>query len=183
MPLDFPLIGARTAIWLGAELHLFFVAFVVGGAMFLMVVSEWLGLRTGDQRYERLAQETMKVVAIAYSLTAIFGVLFAFVLMGPYQPITNYLFRALYPVWIAYGAFILLETVCMYVYWYTWEPLSRTATGKWTHIGIGVLLNVLGTAVMLLMKAVTGFMNTPPKAIETATLWTMVNNASWWPLN
>ncbi|MEK7876955.1 MAG: cytochrome ubiquinol oxidase subunit I, partial [Pseudomonadota bacterium] len=100
MPLDFPLIGARTAIWLVAQLHLFFAAFVLGAPIFI-VVSEWLGLRTGDPRYERLAQETMKVVAIAYSLTAIFGVMFAFVLMGPYQPITNYLFRALYPVWVA----------------------------------------------------------------------------------
>jgi len=182
MPLDFPLIGARTAIWLVAQLHLFFAAFVLGAPIFI-VISEWLGLRTGDQRYERLAQETMKVVAIAYSLTAIFGVLFAFVLMGPYQPITNYLFKALYPVWVAYGAFILLETVCMYVYWYTWKPLSRTAAGKWAHIGIGVLLNALGTAVMLLMNAVTGFMNTPPKGIESATLWAMIDNATWWPLN
>ena len=96
MPLDFPLNGARTAIWLVAQLHLFFAAFVLGAPIFI-VVAEWLGLRTGDPRYERLAQETMKVVAIAYSLTAIFGVLFAFVLMGPYQPITNYLFKALYP--------------------------------------------------------------------------------------
>lgn len=182
MPLDFPLIGARSAVWLTAQLHLFFAAFVLGAPIFI-VVSEWLGLRTGDHRYERLAKETTKVVAIAYSLTAVFGVLFAFVLMGPYQPVTNYLFKALYPVWALYGAFILLETVCMYLYWYTWEPLSRTATGKWTHIGIGVLLNVLGTAVMLLMNAVTGFMNTPPKAIEGASLWAMVNTASWWPFN
>src|SRR3990172_671119 len=169
MPLDFPLIGARTAIWLVAQLHLFFAAFVLGAPIFI-VVSEWLGLRTGDRRYERLAKETMKVVAIAYSLTAVFGVLFAFVLMGPYQPITNYLFKALYPVWVLYGAFILLETVCMYLYWYTWDPLNRSVAGKWTHIGIGILLNALGTVLMLLMNAVTGFMNTPPKPVEGASL-------------
>jgi len=182
MPLDIPILGARTALWLVAQLHLFFAAFVLGAPIFI-VISEYLGLRTKDERYERLAKETMKVVAIAYSLTAIFGVLFAFVLMGPYQPITNYLFKALYPVWALYGLFILLETVCMYVYWYTWEPLSKTAARKWAHIGIGVLLNVLGTIVMLLMNAVGGFMNTPPKEIETASLWAMINNATWWPLN
>jgi hypothetical protein len=182
MPLDIPLIGARTALWLVAQLHLFLAAFVLGAPIFI-VVSEWLGLRTRDARYERLAKETMKVVAIAYSFTAIFGVLFAFVLMGPYQPITNYLFKALYPVWVLYGVFILLETICMYVYWYSWESLGRSAAGKWTHIGIGILLNVLGTVVMLLMNAVTGFMNTPPKPIESASLWTMINNAAWWPLN
>jgi len=182
MPVDVPLIGARTALWLAAQLHLFLAAFVLGAPIFI-VISEWLGLRTKDPRYERLAKETMKVVAIAYSLTAIFGVLFAFALMGPYQPITNYLFKALYPVWILYGMFILLETLCMYLYWYTWEPLSRSPAGKWAHIGIGVLLNLLGTVVMLLMNAVTGFMNTPPKPFEGASLWAMVDNAAWWPLN
>ncbi len=182
MPLDIPLLGARTALWLMAQLHLFLAAFVLGAPIFI-VISEWLGLHTGDPRYERLAKETMKVVAIAYSLTAIFGVLFTLVLMGPYQPITNYLLRTLYPVWALYGLFILLETICMYLYWYTWEPLSRTAAHKRLHIGTGVLLNVLGTVVMALMNAVAGFMNTPPKAIETASLWELVNNAAWWPLN
>lgn len=182
MPLDVPLIGARTAIWLAAQLHLFLAAFVLGAPIFI-VICEWLGLRTGDRRYERLAKETMKVVAIAYSLTAVFGVLFAFVLMGPYQPVTNYLFQVLYPVWALYGVLILLETVCMYVYWYTWEPLSRSRSGKWTHIGIGVLLNVLGTVLMLLMNAVTGLMNTPPRPLEGASLWAMIDNAAWWPLN
>ncbi len=182
MPIDIPILGARTALWLVAQLHLFFAAFVLGAPIFI-VISEYLGLRTKDQRYERLAQETMKVVAIAYSLTAIFGVLFAFVLMGPYQSLANYLFKTLYPVWALYGLFILLETVCMYLYWYTWEPLSQTVTQKWVHIGLGVLLNILGTVVMLLMNAVGGFMNTPPKEIEAAGLWEMVNNAAWWPLN
>ena len=182
MPVDIPLLGARTALWLVAQLHLFFAAFVLGAPIFI-VFCEYLGMRTRDARYERLARETSKVVAIAYSLTAIFGVLFAFVLMGPYQPITNYLFKALYPVWALYGLFILLETLCMYVYWYTWEPLARTPARKRAHIGIGILLNVLGTVVMLLMNAVGGFMNTPPRPLETASLWAMVNNASWWPLN
>lgn len=182
MPVDIPLLGARTAIWLAAQLHLFFAAFVLGAPIFI-VIAEWLGLRTGDRRYERLAKETMKVVVIAYSLTAVFGVLFTLVLMGPYQPVTNYLFRVLYPVWALYGIFILLETVCLYLYWYTWEPLSRSPTGKWTHLGIGVALNVLGTVLMLLMNAVTGLMNTPPKPLADAGLWTMIDNASWWPLN
>ncbi len=182
MPVDIPGLGARNALWLVAQLHLFFAAFVLGAPIFI-VISEYLGLRTQDQRYERLAQETMKVVAIAYSLTAIFGVLFAFVLMGPYQPLTNYLFKTLYPLWTLYGLFILLETVCMYLYWYTWGPLSKTPGRKWAHISLGVLLNILGTIVMLLMNAVGGFMNTPPKEIEAASLWEMVNNAAWWPLN
>jgi cytochrome bd-type quinol oxidase subunit 1 len=182
MPLDFPWFGARTILWLVAQLHLFFAAFILGAPIFI-VISEYLGLRTRNPHYERLAKETMKVVAIAYSFTAVLGVLFAFVLMGPYQPLTNYLFKTLYPVWALYGLSIFLEIVCMYLYWYTWEPLSRTPSRKAAHILIGILLNLLGTFVMFLMNAVSGFMNTPPKEIATASLWAMVNNPTWWPLN
>lgn len=182
MPVDIPILGARNALWLVAQIHLFFGAFVLGAPIFI-VVSEWLGLRTQDPRYERLAKETMKVVAIAYSFTAIFGVLFVFVLMGPYQSITNYLFKTFYPVWALYGLFIFLETACMYVYWYSWGLLSQTQSRKRVHLGIGVLLNVLGTVLMFLMNAVSGFMNAPPENVETASLWQLVSNDLWWPLN
>ncbi len=179
MPIDVPVIGARSALWLTAQVHLYFAAFVLGAPIFI-VICEYLGLRTGDGRYERLARETMKVVAIAYSLTALTGVLFSFVLMGPYQQITNYLFRAFYPVWALYGLLIVIETILMYVYWYSWEPLSKR---KRAHIALGVALNVVGTVVMLLINAIGAFMLTPPASPDRAGLWTLVNTASWWPLN
>ncbi|MBI4277137.1 MAG: cytochrome ubiquinol oxidase subunit I, partial [Armatimonadetes bacterium] len=179
MPVDIPVVGARSALWLAAQIHLYFAAFVLGAPIFI-VVCEYLGIRTGDARYERLAKETMKVVAIAYSLTALTGVLFSFILMGPYQRITNYLFRTFYPVWGLYGLLIVVETVLMYVYWYSWEPLSRRKT---LHMAIGVLLNIVGTVVMLLVNAIGAFMLTPPANPDRASLWALVNNASWWPLN
>lgn len=182
MPLDIPFIGARSALWVAAQLHLFFAAFVLGAPIFI-VICEYLGLHTKDPRYERLAKETTKVVTIAYSLTALSGVLFTFVLMGPYQRITTYLFRSFYPIWGLYGMLILIETVIMYVYWYTWGPLNRTTRWKALHIGIGVLLNVVGTVVMMLMNAVGAFMLTPTPDPQNANLWTLVNNPSWWPLN
>ena len=118
MPIDIPPFGARTVIWLFAQQHLYFAAFVLGAPIFILI-SEYLGLRTKDPRYERLARETMKIVAVAYSITAILGVLFTFVLMGPYQGFTNYLMVQFYPVFFAYGLLILLESTLMYAYWYS----------------------------------------------------------------
>ncbi|HUP02100.1 MAG TPA: hypothetical protein VM737_11340, partial [Gemmatimonadota bacterium] len=40
---DFPLIGSRTAVWIAAQVHLMFAAFVLGVPMFA-VVSEAIGL-------------------------------------------------------------------------------------------------------------------------------------------
>jgi hypothetical protein len=181
MAFDIPPFGARTVLWVVAQLHLFFAAFILGAPIFI-VVCEYLGMRRRDARYERLARETMKAVGIAYSFTAIFGVLFAFVLMGPFQASTNYIMNRFFPVFGAYGVLILVESTVMYAYWYSWEAMNTPRRKRW-HIALGVLLNVVGTTVMLLMNAVSAFMLTPPEALETASLWDLLSNPSWSGLN
>lgn len=179
MPIDIPPFGARSVVWIVAELHLLLAAFILGAPIFV-VVCEWLGQRTGDARYERLAKETMKAVTIAYSLTAIVGAAFLILLVGPYQRFTGQLMVLFAPVFGLYAALIFLENLLMYVYWYSWKPLARH---KGWHITIGLALNVTGTVVMLLMNAVGSFMLTPPESAQTASLWEAINNASWSGLN
>ncbi len=134
----------------------------------------------GDGRFERLAHETMKVVTIAYSITAISGAMLALVLMGSYGPLMSHLFAKLGPVFGFYGILILVETMLMYVYWYSWRPLAGR---KSLHISIGVTLNIVGTATMFLMNAVGSYMLTPPEVLEGATVWELVANPSWSGLN
>lgn len=231
MPLDVPIIGARSALWIAAQLHLYLAAFVLGAPIFI-VVCEYLGTpqgsrnwrirvplgvalvvlallalmfastlidriiillaasllmalllfmgATGDYRYERLARETMKVVTIGYSLTALSGAAFAFVLMGSYSAVMTELFQRFGPVFGLYVLLFFVETIVMYLYWYTWKPLAGR---KSLHLTIGVGLNVVGTLVMMLMNAVGAFMLTPPESPETASLWSLVNNATWSGLN
>ena len=179
MPIDVPVIGARSLLWLVAQIHLYFAAFVLGAPIFI-VVCEWLGRRRGDLRYERLARETMKVVAIAYSFTALFGAAFAFVLMGPYNVVATHLLKRMGPVFGLYVGLIIVETLLMYLYWYSWKPLAQR---KRLHISIGVALNVVGTVVMMLMNAVGSYMLTPPKNAETAGLWALIDNDTFSGLN
>lgn len=179
MPIDLAPFGARTLVWIGAELHLLFAAFVLGAPIFI-VICEYLGVRLGDPRYERLAKETMKVVLISYSLTALSGALFTFLLLGPYREFSGFLFVRFYSVFALYGLLIVVETLVMYLYWYTWEPLAQR---KALHIGIGIALNLLGTVVMVLMNGVGSFMLTPPEAPDRVSLWALINNPSWLPLN
>src|SRR5206468_2261272 len=49
---DFPLIGSRTAVWIAAEIHLMFAAFVLGVPMFA-VVTELIGIVGKEQRWDR----------------------------------------------------------------------------------------------------------------------------------
>lgn len=177
MPMDVPIIGARAAIWIVAQVHLYFAAFVLGAPIFI-VICEWLGQRRRDPRYERLAKETMKVVSIAYSFTALLGAAFGFLLMGPYHVLGTFLLQQMGAVIALYVVLFIVETALMYLYWYTWEPLAER---KGLHLSIGVALNVVGTLVMVMMNAVGSYMLTPPKNAH-ASLWQRIDNPTFWPL-
>ena len=62
----FPLIGSRVAVWIAAQVHLMFAAFVLGVPMFAVIV-ELVGILVGDRRYDDLAREFTKLVTLAAS--------------------------------------------------------------------------------------------------------------------
>jgi cytochrome bd-type quinol oxidase subunit 1 len=176
----FPLFGNRIIVWILSQIHLNFAAFILGAPIFI-VVSEFIGWRRRDSRYERLAYEMAKVTTMAYSLTALTGGFLVFLLVGLYPKVTTFLFTHFFPVWmILYPTLFILETLLLYLYWYSWDGLRAR---KGLHIGIGVLLNVVGTLTMFAMNGITSFMNTPVKAYADATVWQLMNNFTWWPLN
>ncbi|MEK6682888.1 MAG: cytochrome ubiquinol oxidase subunit I, partial [Nitrospirota bacterium] len=74
--ITFPYIGNRVAIWIISEIHLLFGAFILGTPIFI-VVCEYIGMRTKDMRYERLAKEVTKVTLLCYAFTVLFGGMFA----------------------------------------------------------------------------------------------------------
>src|SRR6058998_1549478 len=80
---EFPVIGARAAVWIAAEVHLMFAAFVLGVPLFA-VVTEAIGIFGKDQRYDRLSKEFTRLLLIAYSATAIWGAVFVFLLATLY---------------------------------------------------------------------------------------------------
>src|SRR5256712_7486486 len=74
---EFPLIGARAAVWIAAEVHLMFAAFVLGVPMFA-VVTEAIGIFGGDERYDRPSKEVTRLVLAADNATAICGAMLVF---------------------------------------------------------------------------------------------------------
>jgi cytochrome bd-type quinol oxidase subunit 1 len=188
---DFPIGGNRAAVWVVAQLHILFAAFILGAPIFV-VVSEILGWKNQDGRYERLAKEVTKVTVILYSMTALTGGLFIFVLLATYPQLTAWLINHFFAVFaVIYPLLFIAETIVLYLYWYTWDALQGPKKGR--HIALGVLLNVIGLATLIVIDGPTSFMNTPVKSAEgldlktfietTATLWDKMNNFSWWPLN
>ena len=67
---DFPVVGGRVAVWVAAQVHLLFAAFVLGVPMFAVVAEGW-GVFKGEAKYDKLAKEFTRLLLVAYSATAI----------------------------------------------------------------------------------------------------------------
>ena len=188
-PVEFPYTGNRTAVWIVAQLHTLFGAFILGAPIFV-VISEWLGYRKQDLRYERLAKEVTKVTVVLFSMTALTGGLFIFVLLSAYPQFTAWFINQFHLVFaVIYPSLFISGTIVLYMYYYTWEIWKGEKKGR--HIALGVLLILIGMVTLFVINGPTSFMNTPVKAegispqefLATATLWDKIANYTWMPLN
>ena len=187
---EFPFIGSRVAIWIAAQVHLMFAAFMLGVPMFALVV-EYVGARSGDTRYDDLAREFTKLILVAASTTAVFGAVFTFLLFTLYPNVMSRLTDVFLPTMILYPLLFFGEIFSLYLYWYSWDRLNSPKGKRW-HLLIGLALNLFGTALMFIANAWLTFSISPESGGEplynaagefTGTVWQAVNNATWWPIN
>ncbi len=193
----FPKIGSRNAAWIAAQLHLLFGSFILGVPMFAVVI-EFVGMKTKDKRYDKMAQEFIKLCMGAFSTTALMGGVLVFVLIWCYPKVMNKMTGIFGPTMIFYVFLFFGETFTLYLYSYGWDRMQGKASKMW-HLFLGVLLNVFGTAIMFVSNAWLTYQTSPAimgpktghKAIplhdETGqfigTMWQAVNNYTWMPVN
>ena len=184
---DFPLVGSRVAVWVAAQVHLLFAAFVLGVPMFA-VVAEAIGIFGAHEKYDKLAKEFTRLLLVAYSATAIWGAILSFLLVTLYPRLWVYLAEIFeYSMWVYVGLFFL-ESFTLYLYYYGWDRWNkgRAKLGHWT---LGILLNVWGTAVMLIANSWLTYMMSPPADVGPDTapgmvlFWSAFANATWMPIN
>ncbi|SVA33369.1 uncharacterized protein METZ01_LOCUS86223, partial [marine metagenome] len=169
---NFPLVGSRIAIWIAAEVHLLFAAFVLGVPMFA-VVAEAIGIFGGDDKYDKLAKEFTRLLLVAYSATAIWGAILSFLLVTLYPRLWLYLTEIFQvSMWIYVGLFFF-ESFTLYLYYYGWDRWKegRAKLGHWT---LGLLLNVWGTLVMVIANSWLTYMMSPPADVGPDTAPSMV---------
>src|SRR2546423_3863160 len=183
---DFPVIGSRAAIWIAAEIHLMFAAFVLGVPIFA-VVAEAIGIFGKEQRYDRLSKEFTRLLLIAYSATAIWGAVFVFLLSTLYPRFWAYLTAIFGPSMLVYVSILFLESFTLYLYYYGWDrwKYGRAKIGHWS---LGILLNIWGTVVMFIAGSWLTYMMTPPRDITpdaaptSIMLWPALLNRAWMPM-
>ena len=175
-----PRIGSRVAVWIVAQLHLLFAAFVLAVPIFALII-EFIGYRTGDKRYDKLAYEFTKLLSASFSFTATLGAGLTFMLIAFYPKFTNYLMSVFSPTFLPYVLLFFAEAGFLYSYYYGWGKFSPRV-----HLFLGLMLNLVGTALMFIANAWLTFMSTPAGISESGAListWEAVNNYTWMPIN
>jgi len=180
----FPLIGSRLAVWAVAQLHLNFAAFILGVPIFAVII-EIIGWRTGEARYDWLSHEFVKLTFAAFSTTALLGAFLLFLFVGYYPKFWTYMTSIFFPTYWVYALLFFAETFTVYLWYYGWDWLAGPR--KWIHVGLGVLSNLLGTAILVVANSWVTFMMSPAGITESGALkgsvWAAINNYTWMPLN
>lgn len=186
-PRDYPNIGvsSRSVVWVVAQLHLFFAAFVLAVPLFVVVI-EWIGQTTHDRRYDDMAHEFMKISLTAYSITALLGGTLSFVLFLLYPGFMAFLMRVFGSQVLVYAGLFFAESTLLYVYYYSWRRLS-SGNGKWLHLTLGLLLNAVGTSLLFIANSWATFTMAPSGVTEagvvTGGIWEIMRGPLWNPLN
>jgi len=182
----FPVIGSRVLVWALAQAHLMFAAFVLGVPIFVLI-AEVMGVVLKNERYDGLAKEFTRLLAMSYTITATLGGLLLVALVTLYPKFTTHMEKVFDPTWSYYVAIIFCEALFAYLYWYSWDVLQGPRKG-W-HLFIGVMVNLLGIVILAITNAWTGYMMTPGGiegtgvAITVTSRWEAFANYAWNPLN
>ncbi|HMH49484.1 MAG TPA: cytochrome ubiquinol oxidase subunit I [Candidatus Acidoferrum sp.] len=181
---NFPVLGSRLAVWAVAQLHLNFAAFILGCPIFALII-EIIGWRTRDEKYDWLAHEFVKLTFAAFSTTALLGALLLFIFVGYYPKFWAYMTSIFFPTYWVYALLFFAETFAVYLWYYGWDWLSGPR--KWIHVSLGVLSNLIGTAILVVANSWVTFMMSPAGLTESGALkgsvWAAMNNFTWMPIN
>jgi hypothetical protein len=145
-------LDSRRFIWFLAQVKLFFAAFVLGVPLFAVTI-EYIGWRTNDAKYDKLAYEFTSLLSVAYATTAALGGLFAFALYGMYPTFMGYMTGIFRDVMFLYALLFFAETFTLYLYYYGWgwlagrAPFSRNAQRAFKGLGIAMLLVTVAFAL------------------------------------
>jgi len=184
---DYPNIGvsSRAVVWILAQMHLFFGALVLAVPLFVLVI-ELIGFKTGDERYDDMAHEFMKISLTGFSITAIFGGSLALALFLLYPDFMGYMMRVFGVQWLVYAGLFFLESFFLYTYYYGWKAM-RYGNLKWLHLTLGLLLNGAGMTIMVLANSWATFMMAPSGVNEAGAvignIWEIMKGPLWNPIN
>lgn len=188
----YPQVGSldsRVLVWFVTQQHTYFGGFVLALPLFCALL-EFLGLITKKPalalRYDGLARDLAKVAVLAMSVTALIGSLMLTMFITLYPSFMQYMggtFKGFMP---GYAAVFVGEALLLIVYYYGWNRMTDRGM-KWIHAAIGILTNIVGTALLMMANAWSAFMMSPAgvdaQGRFLGNAWHLLHSALWNPLN
>src|ERR1700756_3176789 len=149
------LLQARQMQALSFAVHIPLVAFAISFPVMILLV-EWLGLRTGDRLYLTLARRWTRIMAALFAVGVITGTVLSFE-MGFLWPNFTGTFGGVFGVGFAIEGFsFFMEAIFIGIYVYGWGRLSARA-----HFAAGIPIVISGMTGSLMVIAVNAWMNHP----------------------
>ena len=149
------LLEARQMQALSLAVHIPLVCFGIAFPA-MVVFTEWLGIRTGDPVYTRLAKRWSKVMLILFAIGVVTGTILSFELgllwphfMEQWGEVFGFAFAI-------EGLAFFAEAIFITIYIYGWDRLSPRA-----HFRTGIAVAAAGVLGSTSVIAVNGWMNNP----------------------
>lgn len=174
-------IAARSQMAVSMAFHIIFAC--VGMIMpFMMAISHFKYLRTGDETYKGLTKAWSKGVAILFATGAVSGTMLSFELGLLWPKFMEHAGPIFGMPFSLEGTAFFIEAIALGFFLYGWEKFN-----KWFHWICGVIVGISGLASGILVVAANAWMNSPTgfdyingKYLNIDPIKAMFNEA-WFP--
>lgn len=174
------LLAARSQMALSLGFHIIFAS--IGIAMpFLMAISHWKWLKTGQGVYLDLTKAWSRGVAIFFATGAVSGTALSFELGLLWPTFMEHAGPIIGMPFSWEGTAFFLEAIALGLFLYGWNRLP-----KWIHWGVGVMVGLCGVMSGIFVVCANAWMNAPAgftwvdgRAFDIDPVKAMFNPA-WW---
>lgn len=148
-------LAARSQMGMSLAFHIIFA--VIGVALpFMMTISEYLWLRTGDPVYLILAKRWAKGTAIVFAVGAVSGTVLSFELGLLWPRFMEFAGALIGMPFSLEGFAFFTEAIFLGIYLYGWSRVSPRA-----HLFSGIVVSASGLASAIFVTIANAWMNTP----------------------
>jgi cytochrome bd ubiquinol oxidase subunit I len=149
------LTAARAQMEVSLAFHMVFAALGIGMPL-LMVMAEWMWIRTGRRHYRDLARKWAKATALTFAVGAVSGTALSFELGLLWPRFMEFAGGIIGPAFALEGYAFFLEAIFLGLYLYGWDRLTPRQ-----HLLAGVAVAVSGMLSGVLVVAANAWMQNP----------------------
>jgi hypothetical protein len=175
-----PYLGNGMTIGLVAVLHVIISHGFAIGALAVVIFSEYLGLRDGDQDWETFSRGLLKVAIIVITgvgASTGVGIWFTTSALSPRG--IGSLLRVFFWPWLVEWLFFVTEVIVILTYYFTWDRWTGAKKKQHLYLGLAYLCIAFGSAFII--TGILGFMLTSDGWPWDKSLWSAFFNASFLP--